>query len=107
MPARSRISPPASTFSMWPLRPSVMTWGCSRSRSWSGTSPCLRSDASRFCSSRASPYCMRPSCRTAHLRIDREAVDRVEGLAHGFVEGRVGVDGLHHDFDGGFGFHGG
>ena len=43
MPARSRISSLASRFSMCPLRPSVMTCGCSSSSRWSGISPCLRS----------------------------------------------------------------
>src|ERR1017187_5058955 len=50
---------------------------------------------------------MRPSSRTQHLRIDGKTVYRVEGLAHGLVERGMGVDGLHHHVDGGFGFHGG
>ena len=41
------------------------------------------------------------------LRIDGQTVDGVEGLAHGFVERGMRVDGLHHHLDGGLRFHGG
>src|ERR1039458_6410202 len=50
---------------------------------------------------------MRPSSRTQHLRIDGKTVYGVEGLAHGFVERGMRVDGLHHHVYRGFGFHGG
>src|SRR5580692_3153383 len=50
---------------------------------------------------------MRPSSRTWHLRIDGQPVDGVKGLAHGLVERGMGVDGLHHQLDGGLRFHGG
>src|ERR1039458_6207271 len=50
---------------------------------------------------------MRPSSRTPHLRIDGKTVYRIEGLAQGFIERGMRVDGLHHHIHGGLGFHGG
>ena len=43
-------------------------------------------------------------CHTSS--IDGQSVDRVEGLAYGFIHGGMRVDGMHHGFDGGLGFHG-
>src|SRR5271157_152507 len=50
---------------------------------------------------------MRPSSRRQNLRIDGKTVNRVERLAHRLVKSGMGVDGVHHGFHGGFGFHGG
>src|ERR1035441_4686831 len=60
----------------------------------------------------ALPISTRPSWRRQqHLivqsGIDGKTVDGVEGFAQSLVQSGGGVDGLHHDFDGGFGFHGG
>src|SRR5262245_38304239 len=54
---------------------------------------------------------MRPRSRNSQTRgidlsVDGHAVDGVKGFAHGFIESRVGVNGLQHRVDGGFGFHG-
>src|ERR1700682_3699784 len=69
-------------------------------------SPCLRSATSRCCSSSAAPSSIRPRSRSWALRIDGKIVERVERLAPRFVKRRMGVNGLHHSFDGGFGAHG-
>src|SRR5262245_12127985 len=105
IPARSRISPLASRFSSCPLRPMVITCGCSSSSRWSEMAPCLRSRTSSCCSSKARAYSIRLSCRTMHLRIDRESVDGVEGLADRFVERGMRVDRLHHHVHRSLGFH--
>src|SRR5579883_2776022 len=41
------------------------------------------------------------------LRIDGQSVNAIECFAHGFVQGRVSMNGAHHCFYGRFGFHGG
>src|SRR5262245_31015161 len=105
IPARSRISPLASRFSSCPLRPMVITCGCSSSSRWSEMAPCLRPRTSSCCSSKARAYSIRLSCRTMHLRIDRESVDGVEGLADRFVERGMRVDRLHHHVHRSLGFH--
>src|SRR4029077_20911691 len=60
----------------------------------------------RCWSSKPLPYSMRPSSRTSHLYIDSQAVDRVEGLSHRFIEGRMRVNGGHHRVDSSFRLHG-
>src|SRR5260370_1406516 len=105
MPVRASTSGPASRLSRCPLRPSVITWGYSTISRWSGISPRLRWSARSFCSASASAYGMMPRSRKVHSDIDRKTVHVVEGFAHRFIERRVGVNGAHHGFDRGLGFH--
>ena len=39
------------------------------------------------------------------LRVDRHSVHAVRSIQHGFSQGRMGVDGPHQIFHGGFEFH--
>src|SRR6266850_1145675 len=85
-------------------RPSVITRGCSSSKSVSGTSPCARASTSAFCMARPSWYSTRPSRRTCSVRLTagvysvRAAGARSGGRSEELVAllpqrpGRPGVD---------------
>src|SRR5258708_16462907 len=117
MAVRARMSSPAIRLSMWPLRPMVTTCGCSTSNSWSGTAFAMRCwTASRWSASDCAQR-SRPSSRTwqtrvgastsmGELEIDGLPVNGVERLADRLVERRMGMNGVDHGIDRGFGFHG-
>src|SRR6267154_2790149 len=52
-------------FAAFPLRPSVITWGCSHSSNTSGTVPALRAATRRRCNSHAAPYSIIPRSTTS------------------------------------------
>src|SRR5579864_4712933 len=65
-PIRRSISLGARRLEIFPLRPSVITCGCSHSSKASGTAPALRAAATRRWSSHAAPYSTRPRSTTSN-----------------------------------------
>src|ERR1700693_1542286 len=63
-PIRRSISLEARRLEIFPLRPSVITCGCSHSSKTSGMAPALRAAATRRCSSHAAPYSTSPRSTT-------------------------------------------
>src|SRR5437868_565009 len=112
-------------FSALELRPSVMTGGCSSSKSTSPISPRLRRLTSTSCSFSASAYGTRPSWRSwikktffsrgstqmnanptsPILRVDLHVVHRAEAIQHRLCECRMRVHGEHQVFDCSFELH--
>src|ERR1700719_3496436 len=64
-PIRRSIWSGARRLEIFPLRPSVITCGCSHSSRTSGMAPALRAAATRRCSSHAAPYSTRPRSTTS------------------------------------------
>src|SRR6266853_2470121 len=68
----------ARRFPSFPLRPSVITCGCSHSRSTSGTVPALRAATRRRCSLHAAPYSTSPRSTTKPVFIGSKLFQRSE-----------------------------
>src|SRR5258708_1532143 len=64
-PIRLSISLGARRLEIFPLRPSVITCGCSHSSRTSEMAPALRGAATRRCNSHAAPYSTRPRSMTS------------------------------------------
>src|SRR4029077_9577054 len=64
-PIRRSISPGARRLEIFPLRPSVITCGCSHSSRTSEMAPALRAAATRRCNSHAAPYSTVPRSTTS------------------------------------------
>src|SRR6266853_433187 len=63
-PICRNTSSDARRFASFPLRPSVITCGCSHSNSTSGTAPALRAATRRRCNSHAASYSINPRSTT-------------------------------------------
>src|SRR6267154_6320213 len=70
----------ARRFASFPLRPSVITCGCSHNNSTSGTAPALRAATMRRCSSHAAPYSITPRSTTKPVFFGSKLVRRSELL---------------------------
>src|SRR5437763_3478526 len=125
MPRRSSSSFERRMFSVFELRPSVLTGGCSSSKSTSPISPCLRRSTSSCCSLSASAYGTRPSWRSwikksfvsrgstqmnanptsPILRVDLHVVHRAEAVEHRLCQRGMRVYGEHQVFDCAFELH--
>src|ERR1700680_4030532 len=66
------ISLGARRLEIFPLRPSVITCGCSQSSRTSGMAPALRAAATRRCNSHAAPYSTSPRSMTSNSFISSE-----------------------------------
>src|SRR6202035_2345974 len=60
----------------FPLRPSVITCGCSHSNSTSGTAPALRAATMRRCNSHAAPYSTSPRSTTKPVSMVSKRIRR-------------------------------